>query len=71
MSTQHGFWISATDNRVFDGIVTRHLATHGTIIASHAFCWDRWTSNGCASIAGLFSQGSSRMHAPACRDGSS
>jgi hypothetical protein len=37
MSTQHGFWIAATDNRVFDGIVTRHLVAHGNIIAIHAF----------------------------------
>ena len=37
MSTQHGFWIAATDNRVFDGIVTRHLIAHGDIIAINAF----------------------------------
>ena len=37
MSTHHGFWIAATDNRVFDGIVTRHLIGHGNIIAIHAY----------------------------------
>jgi hypothetical protein len=37
MSTHRGFWIAATDNRVFDGIVTRHLIGHGNIIAIHAY----------------------------------
>ena len=37
MSTLHGFWIAVTDNRVFDGIVTWHLVTHGDIIAINAF----------------------------------
>jgi len=37
MATQHGFWIDATDNRVFDGIVTRHLVAHGDIVAINAF----------------------------------
>jgi hypothetical protein len=37
MSTQHGFWILATDNRVFDRVVTRHLNAHGDIFAIHAF----------------------------------
>jgi hypothetical protein len=37
MATQHGFWIAVSDNRVFDGIVTRHLVARGNIIAIHAF----------------------------------
>jgi Hypothetical glycosyl hydrolase family 15 len=37
MSTPHGFWIAATNNRVFDGVVTRHLIAHGDIVAINAF----------------------------------
>jgi hypothetical protein len=37
MSTQHGFWIAVTDNRVFDGFVTRHLLAHGDIVTINAF----------------------------------
>jgi hypothetical protein len=37
MATQHGFWIDTTDNRVFDGIVIRHLIAHGDILAINAF----------------------------------
>jgi hypothetical protein len=37
MATQHGFWVSASDNRVFDGFVTRHhLIAHGDIVAINA-----------------------------------
>jgi hypothetical protein len=37
MRTPHGFWVNVADNRVFDGIVTRHLVTHGDIVAINAF----------------------------------
>ena len=37
MSTQHGFWIEVTDNRVFDGFVTRHVIAHSDIVAINAF----------------------------------
>jgi hypothetical protein len=37
MWTTHGFWILVTDNRVFDGPVTRHLAAHGDISVIHGF----------------------------------
>lgn len=37
MSTQHGFWIGVKDNRVFDGVVTRHLSAHSDIIVINAF----------------------------------
>jgi hypothetical protein len=36
MATQHGFWVAAHDNRVFDGFVTRHLITYGDIIVVNA-----------------------------------
>ena len=36
MATQHGFWVAAHDNRVFDGFVTRHLITCGDIIVVNA-----------------------------------
>lgn len=37
MSTPHGFWIEYTDNRVFDGFVTRHVVAHGDIVVIHGF----------------------------------
>src|SRR5262245_63798923 len=37
MSARHGFWVTATDNRVFDGVVTRHLVTHGDTMVIHGF----------------------------------
>ena len=37
MSTQHGFWVLVTDNRVFDGVVTRHVIANADILALHAF----------------------------------
>lgn len=36
MATQHGFWVAALDNRVFDGFVTRHLVACGDIIVLNA-----------------------------------
>ena len=37
MWTPHGFWISFTDNRVFDGVVTRHVAASADIVALNGF----------------------------------
>src|SRR5215208_2445296 len=37
MPTPHGFWVEYTDNRVFDGVVTRHLVAHGDIVVIHGF----------------------------------
>ena len=37
MSTPHGFWVAVTDNRVFDGVVIRHLVAHGDIVIINAF----------------------------------
>ncbi|MDD5319525.1 MAG: putative glycoside hydrolase [Methylococcales bacterium] len=37
MWTPHGFWVLVTDNRVFDGVVTRHLVAHSDIAVIHGF----------------------------------
>jgi Hypothetical glycosyl hydrolase family 15 len=37
MSKTHGFWIGVADNRVFDGVVTRHLVEHGDIVVINGF----------------------------------
>lgn len=37
MWTPHGFWISFTDNRVFDGVVTRHVTANADIVALNGF----------------------------------
>jgi Hypothetical glycosyl hydrolase family 15 len=37
MWTPHGFWVSFTDNRVFDGFVTRHVAANTNIVALNGF----------------------------------
>jgi Hypothetical glycosyl hydrolase family 15 len=37
MATQHGFWVVVTDNRVFDGVVTRHVIANSDIVALHGF----------------------------------
>src|SRR4030095_10881739 len=55
MSTQHGFWVLVTDNRVFDGVVTRHVIANSDIIALHAF-YD--------SAPYRFSDIVDRLHAP-------
>lgn len=37
MPTTHGFWVGVEDNRVFDGVVARHLVTYGDIIVINGF----------------------------------
>ena len=37
MPPPHGFWVGVKDNRVFDGVVSRHLSAHSDIIVINAF----------------------------------
>jgi hypothetical protein len=53
MATQHGFWVLVTDNRVFDGVVTRHVIANSDIVALHGFY---------SSPAYTFSDIVSRLH---------
>src|SRR5262245_47118515 len=56
MAATHGFWLSVGDNRVFDGVVTRHIVEHADIVAINAL-YD--------SDVYPFSNIASRLHAAA------